>query len=335
MRRFAFLLWFLTLAAGCIVEDKPINPSGDGGVDAGVDAGELCGTVSCPADRPLCSDALECVQCTANDDSYCTEQGLLCDVASSNCIACAGDADCTDPMKSHCDMNVCVPCTEQGHCEGIEGIGDGESACNDGDCVDCTPETERNTCVDGTACNPATNQCTTVRIGSLDVCEECVADSQCGEDGAASDAHRCVPMFYEMVDDRFPNADTGFCLKSTDGGCVQPFSVTLTNRESLSGAPAADYCGVREQLATCPAVKALADGLQCPTGDPRQCPQPSGLCEQVGDLPNRCTYLCGAVQQCLDIGPDPDNPNTGSTCDSSGTGGTGGVGGAGGKYCGG
>ncbi len=33
--RFAFFLWFLTLAAGCIVEDKPIAPPGDGGVDAG------------------------------------------------------------------------------------------------------------------------------------------------------------------------------------------------------------------------------------------------------------------------------------------------------------
>ncbi|MGB5515248.1 MAG: hypothetical protein WBP36_12040, partial [Thermoanaerobaculia bacterium] len=150
-------------------------------------------------------------------------------------------------------------------------------------------------------------------------------------DGAASDAHRCVPMFYEIVDNRFPDGDTGFCLKSTDDGCVQPFSVTLTNRGSLSGAPAADYCGVREMIATCPAVKALDDGVDCPAGDPLQCPQPSGLCEQVGDLPNRCTYPCEVAQQCLPIG-NPTDPNPGSTCDSSGTGG---AGGARGKYCGG
>ncbi len=204
--RFAFFLWFLTLAAGCIVEDKPITPPGDGGVDAG----ELCGTVTCPADRPLCSDALVCVQCTVADDSYCTEQGLLCEVASANCIACSGDADCTDPTKARCDNNVCVQCTEQGHCEGIEGIGDGESACAGGVCVDCTPELETSTCLDLRTCNPATNECTNVFIGSREVCEECVADSQCGEDDAASELHRCVPMYYEMVNNRFPNRTRGF-----------------------------------------------------------------------------------------------------------------------------
>jgi len=320
MRRFAFLLWFLTLAAGCIVEDKPINPPGDGGVDAGVDAGELCGTVSCPADRPLCSDAFECVQCTANDDSYCTEQGLLCDVASSNCIACAGDADCTDPMKSHCDMNVCVPCTEQGHCEGIEGIGDGESACNDGVCVDCTPETERNTCVDGVACNPATNECTDVVVGRLDVCEECVADSQCGEDDAASDAHRCVPMYYEMMDNRFPDSDTGFCLKTTAGGCVRPYSVTLFDRPSLSDlAGQTNFCGVDEEIVTCPAVRALLGDAECPGGADDEC-ETSGICRDVGSLQNRCTYLCGLPAQC------PGDPPA-DTCGSSGSGGD--------DYCGG
>jgi hypothetical protein len=240
-----------------------------------------------------------------------------------------------DPNAARCDQNLCVPCTEDGQCDGIGGLGPAGNACFEGECVDCTPETEGDTCEPNRTCDPATRECTNILVGALDICEECVADNQCGNNGQPSEAHRCVPMFYETPDNRFPNADAGFCLKSTQGGCVQPYSVTLTNRESLSGEPADDYCGIRETLATCPAVNALVDGLQCPSGDPLQCPQPSGLCEQVGDLQNRCTYLCGTAQQCLDIGPVPQNPNPGSTCDSSGTGGAGGAGGASGKYCGG
>jgi len=313
MKRFAFLLWLFTLAAGCIVEDRPITPPDDGGVDAGP-----CGT--CPVDKPVCTSALECVQCTAEDDDYCTAQGQLCDLGSSSCAQCLGDSDCTDPNAAQCDNAVCVPCTEQGHCEGIEGIGAAESACDDGVCVDCTPETEGNTCIDETACNPVTNECTTVRIGSLDVCEECVADSQCGEDGAASDAHRCVPMYYEMVDNRFPDSDTGFCLKTTTGGCVRPYSVTLFDRPSLSDlAGQTNFCGVDEDIVTCPAVRALLGDAECPGGSDDEC-EIGGICRDVGSLQDRCTYLCGLPAQC------PGDPPA-DTCGSSGSGGD--------DYCGG
>jgi len=316
MKRFAFLLWLFTIAAGCIVEDRPITPPDDGGVDAGP-----CGT--CPVDKPVCTSALECVQCTAEDDDYCTAQGQLCDLGSSSCAQCLGDSDCTDPNAAQCDNAVCVPCTEQGHCEGIEGIGAAESACDDGVCVDCTPETEGNTCIDETACNPVTNECTTVRIGSLDVCEECVADSQCGEDGAASDAHRCVPMYYEMVDNRFPDSDTGFCLKSIElgGSCANPFRIPLT-RTSLSGAEADEYCGINEDLATCPAVRALIEDVDCdPRNGDADCPQPSGLCRELPGMTNNCTYLCSDIVECK------SPPAPGSSCGSSGSGGD--------DYCGG
>ena len=59
MKRFAFLLWLFTLAAGCIVEDRPITPPDDGGVDAGAPA--VRQPVTCPADQPVCIDELECV----------------------------------------------------------------------------------------------------------------------------------------------------------------------------------------------------------------------------------------------------------------------------------
>ena len=62
MRWAPYFLGFLALCASCVVEDKPVDPMLDGGVDAG-----LCG--GCPADKPICTDELECVQCTADDDT--------------------------------------------------------------------------------------------------------------------------------------------------------------------------------------------------------------------------------------------------------------------------
>ena len=149
-------------------------PPGDGGVDAG----DLCGTVACPADRPLCSDARECIQCTADDATYCTDQGLLCDEGTSSCIGCSATGIAPTPTKAQCDNNICVPCTEQGQCKGIEGISAAQSACADGVCVRLHPETETETCAGPRTCNPATNECTDVFVGSLEVCEECVSDSQ-------------------------------------------------------------------------------------------------------------------------------------------------------------
>jgi hypothetical protein len=205
-------------------------------------------------------------------------------------------------------------------CDGVERVGAEQSACDEGVCVDCTPETEGTTCVGGMACNPATKECTNVRIGSLEVCEECVSDSQCGDEDSASEAHRCVPMTYGPEDVRFPNDQAGFCLKSTEGGCERPYSVTLGDRPSLSDLSVEDdYCGVDEEFVTCPAVRALLSDTQCPDGTDDECPT-GGICRDVGSLPDRCTYLCGLPAQC------PDDPPA-DTCGSSGSGGD--------DYCGG
>jgi hypothetical protein len=173
--------------------------------------------------------------------------------------------------------------------------------------------------------------CTGTKVGSLETCEECVADSECGEDRSASEAHRCVEMFcpvgvemFCLVGERFPDEETGFCLKVfAPGGCVQPYAIRISNRESLSGDPLESYCGINETLATCPAVRALKDNDACLGGADSECPV-SGLCRDVGGLPNRCTYRCRDVTECK----ESDLP--GSTCGSSGAGGSGG-----GDYCGG
>ena len=312
--RFAFFLWFLSFAAGCTIEDRPIAAPGDGGVDAGP-----CGT--CPVDMPVCTSALQCVQCTADDDDYCTAQALVCNLESSTCVGCSGDADCTDPSAARCSDGMCTACDDRRQCDDVDGLPGVLNACNDeGVCVDCTPESEAETCPGSRACNPRTEECTDVRVGRLEVCEQCVSDSQCGDDGDVSEAHRCVPMFYETMDNRFPDGETGFCLKSTDGGCVRPYSVTLFDRPSLSDLEGrADYCGVDEEIVTCPAVRDLLVDAECPGGSDDECAT-GGICRDVGSLQNRCTYLCGLPAQC------PGDPPA-DTCGSSGSGGD--------DYCGG
>lgn len=314
MMRFAFFLWCLSFAAGCIVEDKPIGPPDDGGVDAGP-----CGT--CPVDKPVCTSALQCVQCTADDDDYCTAQALVCNLESSTCVGCSNDTDCTDPNAARCSDGMCTACDDRTQCDDVDGLPGSLNACNEeGVCVDCTPESEAETCSGFRACNPRTEECTDVQVGRLDVCEQCVSDSQCGDDGNVSEAHRCVPMFYETMDNRFPDGETGFCLKVfSPGGCEQPYAIETSERTSLSGDPPATYCGINETLATCPAVRALDQNQGCPLGEDMECPE-SGLCRDVGGLPDRCTYLCVIPAQCPAGSPA-------DTCGSSGGGGD--------DYCGG
>jgi hypothetical protein len=158
-------------------------------------------------------------------------------------------------------------------------------------------------------------------IGSRDVCQTCVADSECGVDGIPSDEYRCVPMFYPEPPTRFPDSDTGFCLKIVGpGGCEQPYAITISDRSSVSDPTLRSYCGINEALATCSAVRALELNETCPSGSDAECPV-GGLCRDVGGLANRCTYRCNTFVECKEA------PAPGSTCGSSGSGGD--------DYCGG
>lgn len=332
MKRFAFLFWLFTLAAGCIVEDRPVGTGGTGGdVGTGGTGGDEgpCGT--CEDPTPVCNLLNnQCVACTEGQVEYCTAQGLACNTELFRC-ACATDANCTAIDAAKCDLetNACVPCDSRDQCDDAEGLPGVDNECDDdGVCVDCTPETEGDTCPDNNSCDPRTRICTTTEVGSVDVCEPCVADSECGDDGEEADAFRCVPMYYPNQDTRFPNELTGFCLKSIElgGGCTNPFRIPRT-RTSLSGADPDEYCAINENLATCPAVRDLIEDMDCdPMNGDADCQQPSGLCRELPGMTNNCTYFCASIIECLENDPE-DRP--GSTC------GTGGAGGAGGKYCGG
>ncbi len=312
MRGLACFLLCLT-AAGCVLEDRPVG--GDGGTGGG-DGGPFC--VNCEGATPVCNQSTGvCVQCTPEEAGECGGATPLCDPVLSECVACVGDADCDDPTAAKCDdeSKECVPCDDRAQCDDVEGLPGTANACNaDGECVECTPDSEIDTCAGGVSCNPATETCTTTERGSRAECQTCVADSECGDQGAPSEDFRCVPMFYPDASTRFPDADTGFCLKIFEpGGCRQPYAITITDRSSLSDPTLRSYCGINELLVTCTAVRALELNQECPGGDDGECPT-GGLCRDVGGLPDRCTYLCGLPAQC-----PPDPPA--NTCGASGGGG--------------
>jgi hypothetical protein len=116
------------------------------------------------------------------------------------------------------------------------------------------------------------------------------------------EAFMCVPMQFGNVPLR-----GGYCLRRFGPDqCTQPFAFPLPDeRESLSGAAPALYCGVNEDLTSCEAVQALVDNQGC--GDDFDCVAPGGICRQVGAIGLRCTYACSFATQCLE-------EDSGSTC---------------------
>jgi len=299
MKWVAFFLLFLTLATGCVLEDKQVIPE-DGGVEAGP-----CGM--CDFDTPICNDDLECVECTAKEDSFCTEKTLVCKTDAFECVECNASSDCNDPAAARCNtaQNECEGCESEADCIGIEG----RPLCDDRTCVQCTPGTEDADC-GGTSCNPRTLTCTETTLASRETCQTCVSDSDCKEAG-----NRCVAMTYQGAP--YPDMLTGFCLKTFTVGdpCERPYLVPLLGRESLSGPPEANFCGIDEANVTCPAVLALLNNVECLSGEDSECPE-SGLCRDFVDglAEDRCTYLCGDADECK------KPPVAGSSCGSSGTG---------------
>jgi hypothetical protein len=91
--------------------------------------------------------------------------------------------------------------------------------------------------------------------------------------------------------------DGGYCLKTFASGCARPYTVPTTPpRVSLSGAEAAQYCGINEAVTTCEALLDLATNKDCTTDT--DCGA-EGLddarCETVSLVMNKCTYGCAGV----------------------------------------
>lgn len=224
-----------------------------------------------------------------------------------NCAECQDDADCTDPTKAKCDGSSCVPCDDSSQCTGVTGT----EVCDAGAglCVQCQLG-EEGACSSAQTCDLLAKECVDVEPGAVGNCGACTNDLQC-ETG-----HRCIPMEFPLG-----TSFGHFCLEEAMPTCEQPFSIFI-NRVSISSAAAVNYCGINEELTTCPAVRALEQNWRCEGDDGKCCsgaqalvggdcdpeaPEvdvPGALCRQVGALANRCTYACpNDAIQCPDVSP--------------------------------
>ena len=213
-------------------------------------------------------------------------------------MGCIEHSHCGDPKAAKCEAGQCVACTESPNCAGIANA----SVCEAGACVQCALSDE-SACASPKSCDLLTKQCVDVAPGSVKNCTSCSNDAQCLQD------HRCIAMDFDK------KAHGYYCLKDkVAGGCAQPFLVLL-NKPSLSGAAAAKYCSIDQDLASCEAVQALLlnwrcsgkDGMCSPDGVAPEVPVAGALCKEVGGLTNRCSYACGSPAQCLSAPP-------GNTC---------------------
>lgn len=245
--------------------------SSSGGGSSGGSGGQsnACAE-ACSGDKPICDTGKKaCVECSQATD--CPGDKPVC--AANSCQKCTSNADCGQvPDKGVCDVGsgACVQClVEQGSTEN-------ESACGE------------------FSCDPKKKSCTTTKRGELSVCVACVADSECQEH------HRCVPMNFKETP-----REGGYCLKigTSPGGCSRPYSPTIDARASLSGVPAAQYCGVNEDLTTCEGVRDLIASLD----ELKSCSGNDGcgvsgledaVCASVNTQPNRCSYSCNSNSEC-------------------------------------
>jgi hypothetical protein len=226
-----------------------------------------------------------CVACDIpNESSDCADTPLTpaCSV-NGQCVQCRTNNHCTSVAASRCNGDTCAICMNDTHCSHLSGT----PRCFGGMCRECAPASEATDC--GTeSCNPATRMCSGTVRNSRGVCESCVSDTDCSQtDGT----FRCIGMNYMGV----PRG--GYCLRQPGTPCLRPFLTGIT-ATSLSGAASATYCGIEQSLATCEAVNALRDSIECMSGDPSDCMATGALCEMVGLGANRCTYSCGIADHC-------------------------------------
>lgn len=250
-----------------------------------------CGTASeCVAadiGRPICSITTgRCVQCLS--DEQCGGETPSCNTVSGLCEGCVSDGDCLDPLRGRCDVETlrCSPCTADLDCARFAAT----PVCDEsrGACVACTGDTEAARCGPN-ACRRSDGVCTDVPRQSLERCDVCEADSQCGP------GQWCMPQ-------SFDGAPQGYaCLpEPISGSCasvhmmLRPFAM-LVVRESVDG-QTRSVCDL-STATTCAARRDF--GTACLDDD--DCGVPGiddGACGTVLGEPNLCTYPCGASAQC-------------------------------------
>ena len=264
---------------------------------------ECLSDTMCDAAAPVCGANHRCGACT--DHASCAGKAGTdrCDTrltspTQGECVQCLVHDDCANPTPQ-CTNGTCVACTGDAACaarEGTEVCNTLDGAETEGQCVECTADTEEAGCGEK-ACKRSTGECTDVDRGTLTPCTSCEADSEC-EVGA-----KCVVQSFDGASFGpycfFERAATSGCADMVPA--LRPYSQTMM-LESIDGIQA-NYC---LPITTC---KARADA----TGDiPRSCTGPDG-CGEPG-VPDgyciesahptaggKCSYHCEQSYDCPDL----------------------------------
>jgi hypothetical protein len=245
--------------------------------------------------KPACQADVGCFECSADNKSACGGKKPYCKAGGNECVECNTAGDCKDAQKPACVSNVCTPCTGDGDCLG-NAVCDESDGPFKGQCVQCTPNPADETAKCGDkSCNPFTRTCTDRKRDDADICQPCLADSECKAD------HRCIPMDYDGAPHK-PFEDAvgggGYCLEIAPG-CTRPYGASPINRASISGASATNYCGVNETKTTCEAIRAFGDACEGESGpDAALCGAEGARCETVNSIANTCTYSCDDQLEC-------------------------------------
>lgn len=269
------------------------------------------------AARPECSADFVCVPCS--DSGACTDRGVraLCDDRADSdtegqCVECIEHGHCDEAATPQCDgaSGSCVACTTSDACAGrtdgdvvIEQCNTHPGRSTTGQCVQCVgdsaTEPAAETCVSGFsyACDQDLGRCTTKRVGTTDICTECVADSECEQDA------KCVTL--TLGEHSFGN----YCLhdKEEQTNCGDTASALRPYNRSVDGTSIDGFEGTFCFPSTsCEAVIDATSGAvdtgktctlnsDCGRSNPAQ---DGALCMSFGGIEDRCTYACDAANDC-------------------------------------
>jgi hypothetical protein len=186
----------------------------------------VAGMTACALTGPNMGECVECI-----DDTTCGTDS--CDTTTNTCVECTQNSDCGDTTTPICMGGSCVPCENDGQCEGAFCV---TSGVNDGACRTCDP-TDNGGCV--TAGMPFCSA-----DGSA--CGGCTSNAQCGgmfciTSGAMMGAcGACDPMDNEgCTDPRNPicNAAGSMCGPCTSNTqCGAMFCATSGDRSGACSA---------------------------------------------------------------------------------------------------
>lgn len=240
---------------------------------------------ACVGNKSVCGPSNVCVQCTESEKTACATPMPACDPQTHLCVACNMDPECAETTPVCTAQHTCEKCSQDAHCKRFGKVCD-EAA---GSCVACTIDSEALQCGNN-SCNPATKQCTLTPRASVAQCQACVADSECETN------HRCLEMFFGTGAARM--SLSGRCMKRSSTGCALPYGGAPISRQSLSGAPAENYCGISEARTSCEAIRKLQQGAGCSAGNDSACAAPGALCRTVNSISNICSYACENNLEC-------------------------------------